>query len=196
MAGTLWRLAYAPAVGWDVTAILFSGWIWLVIWPLDAADTAEKSRSVDPSRAISDILTLSASVASIAAVIIVVAAAKAAHGVAADFLAAFALISVAVSWLTVHTVFTLRYAERYYHGEQSGVDFNQAEAPCYKDFAYLALTIGMTFQVSDTSLRTTVMRATALRHALLSYLFSTVILAATINLIVSVGSGGGGGGGG
>jgi uncharacterized membrane protein len=196
LTGILWRWAYAPAIGWDVTAIFFSGWIWLVIWPMDAAETARKSRSVDPNRAISDILTLSASVASIAAVIIVLVGAKAAQGVTADFLAAFALVSVAVSWLTVHTVFTLRYAELYYHGEEGGVDFNQAGAPCYRDFAYLAMTIGMTFQVSDTNLRTTVMRSAALRHALLSYLFSAVILAATINLIVSLGSGGGGGGGG
>ena len=196
LTGMFWRWAYAPAIGWDVTAIIFSGWIWLVIWQLDAADTKRKSKSVDPSRAISDILVLSASVASIAAVIIVLAGAKAAQGVTADVLAAFALVSVAVSWLTVHTIFTLRYAELYYHGEEGGVDFNSAEAPSYRDFAYLALTIGMTFQVSDTDLHTTRMRAAALRHALLSYLFGTVILASTINVIVSLGSGGGGGGGG
>ena len=40
----------------------------------------------------------------------------------------------------------------------------------------------MTYQVSDTDLTTRVTRHTALRHALLSYLFGTVIIAATINL--------------
>jgi len=50
----------------------------------------------------------------------------------------------------------------------------------------------MTFQVSDTDLQTGSIRATALRRALLSYLFGAVILATTINLISGLGSGSGG----
>ena len=46
----------------------------------------------------------------------------------------------------------------------------------------------MTFQVADTDLKATDLRATALRHALLSYLFGSVILAATVNLIAGLGS--------
>ena len=87
-----------------------------------------------------------------------------------------------VSWGVVHTVFTLRYAALYYHGEDGGVDFNEDDKPCYRDFAYLAFTIGMTYQVSDTDLTSKAVRHTALRHALLSYLLGTVIIAATINL--------------
>lgn len=192
LAGLFWRWAYAPAIGWDGTAIVFSAWIWLVIWPMGAADTAAKARSEDPNRAISDILTLSAAVASIAAVGIVLIGAHSAHGLTADMLAAFGLISIAISWFTVHTIFTLRYALLYYDDAAGGVSFNQDEPPCYRDFAYLALTIGMTFQVSDTDLQTTAIRATALRHALLSYLFGTVILAATINLIAGIGGVSGG----
>ena len=66
------------------------------------------------------------------------------------------------------------------------MDFNQDDPPRYTDFAYLAFTIGMTFQVSDTNLKTSEIRATALRHALLSYLFGSVILAATINLVAGL----------
>ena len=50
----------------------------------------------------------------------------------------------------------------------------------------------MTFQVSDTDLQTPAIRTTTLRHALLSYLFGAVILATTVNLISSLGSGNGG----
>jgi uncharacterized membrane protein len=188
LTGLFWRWTYAPAVGWDAAAIVFTTWIWLVIWPMGATDTAAKARSVDPNRATSDILTLSAAVASIAAVGIVLVGANSARGLTADMLAAFGLISIAISWFTVHTIFTLRYALLYYEGAEGGVSFNQDEPPCYRDFAYLALTIGMTFQVSDTNLQTTAIRAAALRHALLSYLFGTVILAATINLIAGLGS--------
>jgi len=88
-------------------------------------------------------------------------------------------------------LFTLRYALLYYRGRDGGVDFNQDDPPRYTDFAYLAFTVGMTFQVSDTDLKTHTIRATALRHALLSYLFGSVILATTINLVAGISSGGG-----
>jgi hypothetical protein len=80
------------------------------------------------------------------------------------------LASVVLSWAVVHTVFTLRYARLYYLGPDGGVDFNDESKPRYSDFAYLAFTIGMTFQVSDTALCSNEIRRTALRHALLSYL--------------------------
>jgi Protein of unknown function (DUF1345) len=58
----------------------------------------------------------------------------------------------------------------YYSGPNGGINFNQQTPPRYSDFAYLAFTftLGMTFQVSDTDLQTAEIRATALRHALLS----------------------------
>jgi uncharacterized membrane protein len=67
------------------------------------------------------------------------------------------------------------------------VDFNEDDAPDYRDFAYLAFTIGMTFQVSDTTLQTSEIRRTALRHALLSYVFGAVVIATTINLVAGLG---------
>ena len=186
LAALLGQPAYAPAIGWDGAAAVFCLWMWLVMWPMNAADTARKARAEDPNRAISDVVTLTACVASIAAVGIVMVGAHAAHGVPADVLAGLGLLSVAVSWFTVHTIYALRYALLYYAEPEGGVDFNQDDPPCYRDFAYLAVTIGSTFQVSDTNLQTTRIRVTALHHSLLSYLFGAVILAATINLIASL----------
>ena len=186
LAALLGQPAYALAIGWDAAAAVFCLWIWLVIWPMNPADTARKARAEDPNRAISDILTLTACVASIAAVGIVLVGAHAANGASADVLAGLGLLSVAVSWFTVHTIYALRYALLYYAEPVGGVDFNQEDPPCYRDFAYLALTIGTTFQVSDTDLQTTAIRVTALRQSLLSYLFGAVILAVTINLIASL----------
>jgi uncharacterized membrane protein len=84
-------------------------------------------------------------------------------------------------------VFTLRYARLYYLNESGGIDFNQGdELPAYVDFAYLAFTLGMTYQVSDTDLKTRTIRATAPRHALLSYVLGAVVLAITINLVAGL----------
>jgi uncharacterized membrane protein len=103
-----------------------------------------------------------------------------------------ALACVALSWMLVQTLFTLRYAELYYNtgdrggGEVGGIDFNQERPPQYTDFAYLATSLGMTYQVSDTNLQNHLIRAEALKHSLLSYLFGTIILAATINLVIGL----------
>jgi uncharacterized membrane protein len=92
---------------------------------------------------------------------------------------------VILSWATVHTVFTLRYA-RLYYAAGGGIDFNGDRAPTYTDFAYLAFTIGMTYQVSDTSIASKAIRRTALRHAYMSYLFGTVVVAMTINVVAGL----------
>lgn len=99
---------------------------------------------------------------------------------------ALGVAAIAASWLVVHTVFTLRYARLYYTEPRGGVDFGQDPEPTFRDFAYVAFTIGMTFQVSDTALRETDIRATALRHALTSFVFNTVIIAVTVNIVAGL----------
>jgi len=88
----------------------------------------------------------------------------------------------------VHTVFALRYARLFYADPPGGIDFKNhgTEPPDYRDFAYVAFTIGMTFQVSDTDIQSRIVRRTVLRHALLSFFFGAVILATTVNVIASL----------
>ena len=97
-------------------------------------------------------------------------------------LTALAIGTVVVSWLAINVDFTLRYAHLYYTDPVGGIDFNGVDEPDYRDFAYVAFTIGMTYQVSDTSLLTSRFRRVLLLHALLSYLFGVVIIAAVINV--------------
>lgn len=187
---TAWFAAwpFALVAGWAVAAASFTGWAWMAIWPMDATDTRAHATREDPSRTTTDLLLLAATMVSLIDVGYVLVRASHSHGSTRVWLAGLALISVALSWLVVHTLFTLRYALVYYRGTPGGIDFNQSDPPRYSDFAYLAMSIGMTYQVSDTDLTTHPMRATALRHALLSFLFGSVILGTTINLIVSLSS--------
>jgi uncharacterized membrane protein len=109
---------------------------------------------------------------------------KAGHesGFEKEVLLASGVASIVASWGVVHTVFGLRYAALYHRTPGGGIDFNSDEKPTYADFAYVAFTVGMTYQVSDTDLTARVIRHAALRHALLSFLFGTVIIATTINI--------------
>jgi len=172
-----WR--YGVLLGWISAAAVFIGWMWVSIWPMDASRTAAHAGGENPGRGLTDVVMLGAAVASLLAVGLLLSGGSGNKVVEAGL----SILAVALAWASVHTVFTTRYARLYYSGADGGIDFNQDDPPQYSDFAYLAFTIGMTFQVSDTDLKTKLLRATALRHMLLSYLFGAVIVATTINLV-------------
>lgn len=177
---------YAGTMGWGVACIVYIVWVWTSIARLDNKATQARANREDPTSSISELLTLIGTLAGIGAVVILIVSAKNAHGVAAVFVPVLAVVSVALSWFLIHTLFTLRYARLYFDDTPGGIDFNQKETPRYTDFAYLAFTLGMTYQVSDTDLQTFQIRSLALRHALLSYLFGALILAATVNLVAGL----------
>ncbi|HET8877813.1 MAG TPA: DUF1345 domain-containing protein [Arthrobacter sp.] len=183
--GTLKSWAYAPAMGWAAASLTYLIWVWSVIGRLQAQATAAHARREDPSRGASDVLVLIATVASFGGVALILLDASNAQGGTKAAIIAMAVGSVALSWFLVHTLYTLRYASIYYR-DKTGVDFNEDKLPRYLDFAYLAFTVGMTFQVSDTDLKTDAIRTTVLRQALLSYLLGTIVLATTINLVAGL----------
>jgi uncharacterized membrane protein len=174
---------YGLLIGWIAAAAVFVVWFWITIWPMGSSATAAHAVREDPGRAVADLLVLAAAVASLAAAGVLLAAGSS-GGKEAQ--AGLSVLSVALAWAAVHTVFTTRYARLYFLGSPGGIDFNDEMPPRYTDFAYLAFTIGMTFQVSDTAISSKVVRATALRHALLSYLFGAIIIATTINLVAGL----------
>ncbi len=178
--------AFAVIAGWGAASVTYIVWVWLMIGRMDAATTSSHATREDPSRGMTDLLVLLASVGSLGAIVYLVVTSQGASGRHSAFVAVLAVASVALSWGLIHTLFTLRYASQFYGNGEGGISFNQDEPPRYTDFAYLAFTIGMTFQVSDTNLETQSIRATALRHALLSYIYGAVILAMLINLIAGL----------
>jgi uncharacterized membrane protein len=181
---TMWQAAVL--IGWDVGVASLLGWILATHWTMNADEVHRLAIRDDPSVPLSELIVLTSGVAVLAAVgLLLVRAAHAAGGEKA-YLIALAIVSVALSWSLVHTVFTLRYARSYYGVPVGGIDFNEDDPPTFLDFAYLAVTIGMTFQVSDTNLTTKAMRRIALSHALLSYLFGAVIVALVINVVSSL----------
>lgn len=186
--GLLGAWGYAFVIGWIAAALFYTTWVWLRIGRMGPEATKAHATREDPSRGVADVLLVLASLASLGNVVFVLVTAASASGLERVVLAALAIVSVALSWGLIHTLYTLRYARLYYGDVVGGVDFNQEEDPDYGDFAYLSFTLGMTYQVSDSSLRSRTFRLSALRQGLLSYLFGTVILATVINLVAGLGA--------
>lgn len=175
----------APLFGWVGAAGVFVVWTWVEIWPKDADATEAHARREDPSRPVADLACLSAAVASLVAVGILLMSAGNAKGTKLLEIG-LGIAAVIVAWALVHTIFALRYARAYFGPGLGSIDFNQDGPPRYSDFAYLAATIGLTFQVSDTDLRSGMFRRLALQHMLLSYLMGAIIIAMTINLVAGM----------
>ena len=183
-AFTFWQAA--TLIGWDVGALFLGTWIWWAVGGLSPEETRTRATREDTSLRLSELMILATGVALLAAVGFALIRAGDSTGGTKAYLITLGVLSVALSWGLVHTVFTLRYARTFYSKPVGGIDFNEDDPPNYLDFAYLALTIGMTFQVSDTNLTTKAMRRIALFHALLSYLFGAVIVALVINVVSSL----------
>jgi uncharacterized membrane protein len=180
-----WQLS--PLAGWDAGALWWLVSVWLAVHALTPAETRALSTREDDNRFVAELLLIAASVASLAGTGLVLIKANQTEGSQKALLTAAALVTVFLSWAVVHVVFTLRYTRLYYGDPPGGIDFkNCDDGPDYTDFAYLAFTIGMTYQVSDTDIETRAIRRTVLEHSLLSYLFGAVILAVTVNTIAGV----------
>src|SRR5438105_11118355 len=184
-------IAFAPwqaalMVSWDTTAAIVVTWAFGVVWRKDSAETAALATREDGSRAASELVLVSASLASLVSVGLGLVKAAQEHGAPKAAMTGLAVLTVVLSWLAVHAVFTLRYAHLYYRGRPGGIDFNEKDEPDYRDFAYLAFTVGMTYQVSDTNLSTKEIRRTVTRQGLLSYVFGTVIVAMMINVVAGL----------
>ncbi|MDG4886122.1 MULTISPECIES: DUF1345 domain-containing protein [unclassified Mesorhizobium] len=112
----------------------------------------------------------------------------------------FAMLSIPLGWFTIHAMAALHYAHVYWmDGDEidektrkknpvGGLDFPGGKRPEGWDFLYFATVIGMTAQTADTGITTSRMRQVVLVHSILSFFFNTVIVAAAVNLAVSLGS--------
>lgn len=180
------RPSFAPSLAWDGVAATFITLKWWDVRRLDAAATRRLAVVEDASSLLDEALVLVAAAVSLVTVALVLSFSSEADPGERVLRTILGIVSVVLAWAVVHTVYTLRYARMYYTDPEGGIDFNTDEPPSYVDFAYVAFGIGMAFQVADTNLTQRRFRSVVLRHALLSFVFATIILATTINLVAGL----------
>ena len=180
-----WELAIVA--GWDVAAVAFLCTVWPIILRAAGADVEHIAARRDETKPTATLLVVGASTASLFGVGFALGLAGRESDVTRGVLVIFAFCTVIVSWTVINTVFTLRYAHLHVRSRAHGIDFGPTyEQPTYRDFAYVAFTVGMTYQVSDTALRDPTIRQTVLLHAAVAYLFGVVIVAGAINLVAGL----------
>jgi len=178
------QVDYAVALGWTGAAVAFVTRTWWVVGRMSSSATAAHAAREEPGGVVlTEVIEVLACVASLGAVGYLVIGSTSADRLERGLAG---VATVLISWIVLHTIYALRYARLYYSGSGGGIEFPGGEPPRYTDFAYLAFTLGMTYQVSDTDLSSRTIRSTALGHCLLSYLFGTVVLASTVNAVLGL----------
>lgn len=182
------------ALAWDCFCMVMITLSWITFFHVPQKELCQQAQKQDESRSIIFIMVLLSVCISLVGIVVLMKNAdeslirKEAHRTVS-------LLGVALSWVLLHTVFTLRYAHLYYYEDDStdadvhvcGLDFPKDETPDYLDFAYFAFVVGMTFQVSDVQVTTKKIRRVVLLHGLLSFVFNTTIVALTISIVSNLG---------
>lgn len=110
---------------------------------------------------------------------------------------ALSLASVVLGWLAVHTMWAMHYAYEYYQADDrakgarkgkvaEGLDFHSPQEPSGIAFVYFSYVIGMTAQTADVDVVSNAMRRLVLVHGVFSFFFNTVIVAAAVNIAVTL----------
>ena len=104
---------------------------------------------------------------------------------------ALAACAVPLGWLTIHMMAAVHYAHLFWQAGESdgaarGLDFPSTPEPGAVEFIYFAFVIGMTAQTSDVAITTRSMRRINIPHAVVSFFFNTVLVAAAVNAAVTL----------
>lgn len=168
-----------------VTAVIYSVRALVRIMRAGPDTTASLLEGLDDGPHATDIIVVTATLASLAGVALMLVAGQNKASNAQTFEAVLALATVASGWLMVHTAYSIRYAREWF-SHRGCIDFNTDDPPQFSDFAYVSFGVGMTFGITDNNLTTARIRRVALWHAMLSYLIGTVVIASSINLVTSL----------
>lgn len=176
-------------IGWDSFSIFMIVFGWITFFKTTAKQIRAQAKVQDENRVVIFSIVLIATLAGLIAVILLIIT-KTEDSSQSELKIPIAIAGMFLSWLLIHTTFTLRYAHIFYgnHREKpeinvGGLEFPKDDKPDYMDFAYFSFNVGMTFQVSDIEVTSKRLRKLVLLHSLISFIYATIMIAITINLI-------------
>ncbi|WP_293678127.1 DUF1345 domain-containing protein [uncultured Phenylobacterium sp.] len=178
--------------GWDAFCLVYLALVLRAVAGKAPDDIRARAAVEDQGKAVILGLIVAACAASVVGVAVELTLARPEHGVAKGWHVAVAVATVAASWLLMQVVYALHYAHEYYAADpQTGADlgglaFPGEADPNYWDFLHFSVVIGVAAQTADVAFTDRRLRGLGTTHSLLAFLFNTLILALTINLVAGL----------
>lgn len=178
--------------GWNVFCLLYLGLTFTAIARQGPDDIRARAAQQDQGQAVILLLILAACAASLAAVGLELSLAQHAHGWEKALRITAAFATVTGSWLVMQLIFAMHYAHEYYTadrktgGDVGGLAFPGDEAPDYWDFLHFSIIIGVATQTADIAITRKGLRRLGTAHSLIGFVFNTLILALTVNLVAGL----------
>ncbi len=170
------RVSQAVLLSWCCAAAIYLAMAWLTASRATVASMRRRAEQLDQGNGFIFAVTLGAALASVVAIVFDLGQAR-----RDPTELALGAATLVLSWFFVHTVFAFHYAHLYYN-EPKSLQFPGTKEPCYGEFMYFALVVGMTAQVSDVATGTAEMRRVVMTHGVIAFFFNTAILALGVNL--------------
>ena len=176
-------------LGWTVGVAVYLLLAWWLCVGFDSRRTRERAQAQDEPSVVLFLVLLLATAACVSAIIVLMQQSRDFAGLERALHIGLSVLALAISWLFIQTIFTFRYAHRYYQEEKNaepdgpGLQFPGGLDPDYFDFLYYAHVVGMTSQVSDVQVTSREMRHLTLVHSVLSFGFNMLIVALGINVV-------------
>lgn len=177
-------IARSIVLAFSVAAAIFLALIAHMFSQSDTSSMRARARDEDPGR----LGALSSSVGVSCVVLIALGLELHASQSGGALEIALAAICLLLSWLFMNTMFAIHYAHTFYgddtrHRKRGGLDFPGEGEADYWDFAYFAIVIGMTFQVSDVQITDRHMRRVVLIQSIIAFFFNVIIIALSVNVV-------------
>jgi uncharacterized membrane protein len=185
-----WRWSTRLLFGWDIAIAIYLVVAFATMAGADTAHIRRRSVLMDEGRIVILMLTAGAALASLAAIVVELGEKDTSHN---PRHLALSIVTLALSWALIHTIFALHYAHEFYaekRYENGGLAFPGKDEPDYWDFMYFSLVIGMTSQVSDVAVTAKAIRRIVSAHGVVSFVFNAALLALTVNIAASALAGG------
>lgn len=178
---------------WDAGAIYFIWACVLLMMNQAQKDIQQRAARQDEGRGMILALVTIAASASLAAIAVELSLAQHEKGLAQILRVGLGVATVALSWFVVQLIYALHYAYEYYgavdgrpKAVRGGLTFPGGEPPDYWDFLHFAVVIGVAAQTADIAFTSKTMRRTGTVHSVFAFVFNTVVLALTINLVAGL----------
>ncbi|GAB2175466.1 DUF1345 domain-containing protein [Dongia sp. agr-C8] len=182
--------ALKPALAWDLTTIAYLIPTLAMIHSPDKARLRERAKAIDIRLGEIIAIVVLAGAFSLFAVAGVLERAKEVEGGARALHLAIGVLTVFLSWVTLHVIYAVHYAHLFYDPAErkdagkirGGLEFPETSEPDYWDFVYFSLVIGMTCQVSDVQVTARHMRHLVTAQGIIAFFYNTVIVALAVNI--------------